>query len=876
MTRYHMTRGSTDTMRAYHDEGNIPVDLTEYDEEYLPEKHRFVGKGGVYKPRACRSRHRVAIIIPYRNRKKHLRVFLNNLHPFLQKQQLDYRIFVIELAPDVDFNRALSMNIGFLEATKKYGYECFIFHDVDLIPENDNNMYSCPENPRHMSVAIDKYNYELQYMKIFGGVTAMTKDQFEMVNGYSNKFFGWGGEDDDLYSRIRNLGVSITRYTPDVSSYRMLRHQEDSNRNKNRHRLLEISLDRWREDGLNTIKYEVIQTVRKRLYTYILADIDQDDIAYQPWTIGRGNGSRDDFLDPEVEEIFLNKARYLLNKFSLDVDLVNKLKREFRFLNTSNVDMQNVAGIIRKLFPAKSPVPMEVPQVIESSGNNSRTELQTRAKNNGSHSYLNPLLNKTRVTVQTQMENLNSNNSVKVQQKNPNSVNSIQTQDKNNSLHFDRAQQENQNPVSSVQTREENQNLVNFVKKQENRYSLNSVQKQVENQNPVNSVQKEENQNSLNSVQKQGENQYPVNSVQKQVENQIPVNSLQKQENQNSVNSVQKQGENQNPVNSVPKQENRNSVNSVQKQGENQNSVNSVQKRGENQIPVHHGQAKHKKQNPVKIVQAQRENRNSVNSVQKQGENQNSVNSVQKRGENQIPVHHGQAKHKKQNPVKIVQAQRENQNSARYVQRQEQIQNQVNSVKTQLGNPNSEQSIQIQQKIQAPSEPVLSQQENNKRKIQTNLENEHVHLQPRNETKEQSRYVQTQNQTQAEHSRVRNIDVGQPIIGNKQFQNFQQFQKRFEVLKGNPQGWKNMLIQQEHKPPFNRPQVFQEWNDHLHPQKNQTQRQVHEPVSSLKNNTDSKHEVNINIQTSHINKRREHSYTSMKRKQSPNKSKTKS
>nr|XP_022287643.1 beta-1,4-galactosyltransferase 1-like [Crassostrea virginica] len=44
-----------------------------------------------------------------------------------------------------------------------------------------------------MSVAIDKMNYRLPYMTIFGGVSAMTREQMLTVNGYPNKFFGWGG-----------------------------------------------------------------------------------------------------------------------------------------------------------------------------------------------------------------------------------------------------------------------------------------------------------------------------------------------------------------------------------------------------------------------------------------------------------------------------------------------------------------------------------------------------------------------------------------------------------------------------------------------------------------------------------------------------------
>lgn len=53
--------------------------------------------GGRYKPRNCLSRNRVAIIVPYRDRETHLKILMQNLHPFLQRQQLDYRIYVIEM-----------------------------------------------------------------------------------------------------------------------------------------------------------------------------------------------------------------------------------------------------------------------------------------------------------------------------------------------------------------------------------------------------------------------------------------------------------------------------------------------------------------------------------------------------------------------------------------------------------------------------------------------------------------------------------------------------------------------------------------------------------------------------------------------------------
>ena len=52
--------------------------------------------GGRWVPRWCVPRQRVAIIVPFRDRESHLGVFLNVLHPFLQRQLVDYAIFVVE------------------------------------------------------------------------------------------------------------------------------------------------------------------------------------------------------------------------------------------------------------------------------------------------------------------------------------------------------------------------------------------------------------------------------------------------------------------------------------------------------------------------------------------------------------------------------------------------------------------------------------------------------------------------------------------------------------------------------------------------------------------------------------------------------------
>ncbi|KAB0392690.1 hypothetical protein E2I00_019306 [Balaenoptera physalus] len=216
-------------------EFNIPVDL-----KLVEEQNPKVKVGGRYTPKDCISPHKVAIIIPFRNRQEHLKYWLYYLHPILQRQQLDYGIYVINQAGESMFNRAKLLNVGFKEALKDYEYNCFVFSDVDLIPMNDRNTYRCFSQPRHISVAMDKFGFSLPYVQYFGGVSALSKQQFLTINGFPNNYWGWGGEDDDIFNRFDR--IAHTKET-------ML------------------------SDGLNTLTYLVLDVQRFPLYTEITVDI---------------------------------------------------------------------------------------------------------------------------------------------------------------------------------------------------------------------------------------------------------------------------------------------------------------------------------------------------------------------------------------------------------------------------------------------------------------------------------------------------------------------------------------------------------------------------------------------------------------------------
>lgn len=241
-----------------------PPPLSEMEKSFMEVK-----AGGIGRPADCVARHRVAIIIPFRDRPQHLQTLLYNLHPVLLRQQIDYQIFVVEQEGTEAFNRAMLMNVGYVEALKERTFDCFIFHDVDLLPEDDRNLYTCPEQPRHMSVAVDKFKYRLPYNDLFGGVSAMSREHFQLVNGFSNVFWGWGGEDDDMANRIKAHGLHISRYPANVARYKMLAHKKEK-ANPKRYENLKTGKKRFSTDGLANLQYELIDKRKPKLYTWLL------------------------------------------------------------------------------------------------------------------------------------------------------------------------------------------------------------------------------------------------------------------------------------------------------------------------------------------------------------------------------------------------------------------------------------------------------------------------------------------------------------------------------------------------------------------------------------------------------------------------------
>ena len=151
---------------------------------------------------------KVAIIVPYRDlhqeqgRRKQLDQFIPGMTKFLQQQtEASFKIYIIEQSnDDRKFNRGKLLNIGFEKACSD-GCNVFIFHDVDLLPSTELLEFYCQiptEQPIHIARVWDRYSVNDKY---FGGITSFSASLFRQLNGFPNNFWGWGGEDDELYKR---------------------------------------------------------------------------------------------------------------------------------------------------------------------------------------------------------------------------------------------------------------------------------------------------------------------------------------------------------------------------------------------------------------------------------------------------------------------------------------------------------------------------------------------------------------------------------------------------------------------------------------------------------------------------------------------------
>lgn len=151
---------------------------------------------------------KLGIIVPYKDRPQQLFDFKLQISSYLTKQSINYELIIVEQKDDKGFNRGKLLNIGFKKA-RRLGCTYVCFHDVDMQPIKVD--YSPVDRPTQLAnrFVYDKDTHRTITDDYFGGVTLFPVLQFEDINGYSNEYWGWGFEDNDLLARCREKGIPL-------------------------------------------------------------------------------------------------------------------------------------------------------------------------------------------------------------------------------------------------------------------------------------------------------------------------------------------------------------------------------------------------------------------------------------------------------------------------------------------------------------------------------------------------------------------------------------------------------------------------------------------------------------------------------------------
>ena len=201
-----------------------------------PLDFRLYDSDNKWKPKKP-NEHKLCLIVAFREskdpknngkgRQVQLDNFIIEMKMQMEKRNVDYTLIVAEQEEGLLFNKGATFNAGFLMSYDKCDYS--IFHDVDMIPQSMGNTYEYPQpNPIHLVGSSQHWKMTREHA---GGALSMNHGQFLNVGGYSNSFWGWGFEDNDIAHRIAGAGYTFTRLSEEVGNYLVFSHPHRGDEN---------------------------------------------------------------------------------------------------------------------------------------------------------------------------------------------------------------------------------------------------------------------------------------------------------------------------------------------------------------------------------------------------------------------------------------------------------------------------------------------------------------------------------------------------------------------------------------------------------------------------------------------------------------------
>ena len=300
----------------------------EFYERYLTKEPTFnyfndlvSNLGKIRKPPVFKmSENKLNLIVAFRDpknddgsRKTQLDVFIQQMIAIFEGRT-DYHIYIVQQEGDRDdydelpqdfkqdnskmakFNLGRLKNIGFEIANKENegnSKSYYVLTDVDLLPSQGliKDYLEYPETPIHLGSMGTRYD-DGKSVAFLGGALSVNSKDFTETNGYPNNFWGWGGEDNALFRRLKDNNIKINKPDEpviDIEDKTMDEKFEDLEKNKYKielknERLRQDKKD-WKENGLSTLKgsYNIVSKERQNEVSEInvflnITDKDKEDI----------------------------------------------------------------------------------------------------------------------------------------------------------------------------------------------------------------------------------------------------------------------------------------------------------------------------------------------------------------------------------------------------------------------------------------------------------------------------------------------------------------------------------------------------------------------------------------------------------------------
>lgn len=230
------------------------------------------------------SNSNLLLIIPIRNREEHLKELLPKITNIFKYQDIDYRVIIVEQSDKKKFNKGKINNVAFIEGSKLYPtHNNILFNDVDNYPFYNKTI-------NYKEINLDKVRHYFGFTHCLGGMFMIHSKHFNKINGFSNEFWGWGGEDTDLQNRCEIKNIEIDRknfikrddnkklniFNDDITETKVKDAANQKNQKLKRDNLLKYKNNKESllNDGINNCEYKILKKTKvARNIIRILVDI---------------------------------------------------------------------------------------------------------------------------------------------------------------------------------------------------------------------------------------------------------------------------------------------------------------------------------------------------------------------------------------------------------------------------------------------------------------------------------------------------------------------------------------------------------------------------------------------------------------------------